>query len=184
MASNGRRKKKKKPSFSIFLANLACSCAKPDTSEATRQHPDHVSIQEFPGFLVTDNNYESTRFSLHATTPPHLFPRPDHQDNDKPAAADMVYVVSPCRKITNSVAMAKESEDPYEDFKRSMLQMVFEKEIHSKRDLRELLNCFLQLNSPAHHDVISRAFAEVWNDVISKKKDKGETRIGVVSCFT
>ncbi|KAK3443742.1 hypothetical protein EUGRSUZ_B03818 [Eucalyptus grandis] len=180
MASQRRRRKKKKPFFSVFLANLTCSsCTKPSASEATRLRPD----QGFPGFLTPENDYESARFSLHAATPPRLFPGGDHHRDDKPAA-DVVYVVSPCRKITNSVAMAKESEDPYEDFKRSMLQMVFEKEIHSKSDLRELLNCFLQLNSPAHHDVISRAFAEIWNDVLSKKMDKGESRVGVVSCFT
>ncbi|KAF8039610.1 hypothetical protein BT93_B1971 [Corymbia citriodora subsp. variegata] len=175
-----RRRRKKKPFFSVFLANFACSsCAKPSASEAARPRPDHVSRQEFPGFLTSENNYESARFSLHAATPPRLFPGADHQE-DKLA----VYVVSPCRKITNSMAMAKESEDPYEDFKQSMLQMVFEKEIHSKSDLRELLNCFLQLNSPAHHDIISRAFAEIWNDVLSKKMNRGASRIGNVSCFT
>ncbi|XP_030521053.2 transcription repressor OFP6-like [Rhodamnia argentea] len=185
MASKGRRKKKKKLFFPFFLANLVCSgCARPNASKAAHQRPDHASCQEFPGFYGSeDDNYESARISLHASTPPRLFPGADDHWDDKPAA-DVMYVVSPCRKITNSVAMAKESEDPYEDFKRSMLQMVFEKEIHSKHDLRELLNCFLQLNPPAHHDVISRAFAEIWNDVVSKKTNKGETRIGMVSCFT
>lgn len=182
MASKRRRRKKKELFFPIFLAKLACSCAKPNASEATHPHPDHVSRRELPGFFVPENNYQSTRFSLHTTTPPRQFSWADHQDNK--LAADTMYVVSPCRKITNSVAMAKESEDPYEDFKLSMLQMVFEKEIHSKSDLRELLNCFLQLNSPVHHDVISRAFADIWNDIISKKMNKGESRIGLVTCFT
>ncbi|PON97393.1 Ovate protein family, C-terminal [Trema orientale] len=52
------------------------------------------------------------------------------------------------------VAVEKESDDPYLDFRRSMLQMILENEIYSKDDLRELLNCFLQLNSPSHHGII------------------------------
>ncbi|XP_059669588.1 transcription repressor OFP6 [Cornus florida] len=65
-----------------------------------------------------------------------------------------------------SVAVEKDSDDPYLDFRRSMLQMIMEKEIYSKTDLRELLNCFLQLNSPQHYGTIVRAFTEIWNGVL------------------
>lgn len=65
------------------------------------------------------------------------------------------------------VAVEKDSDDPYLDFRHSMLQMILENEIYSKQDLRELLNCFLQLNSPHHHGVIVRAFTEIWNGVFS-----------------
>ncbi|XP_027349290.1 transcription repressor OFP6-like [Abrus precatorius] len=67
------------------------------------------------------------------------------------------------------VAVEKDSDDPYLDFRHSMLQMILENEIYSKEDLRELLNCFLQLNSPYHHGVIVRAFTEIWNGVFSVK---------------
>lgn len=66
-----------------------------------------------------------------------------------------------------SVAVEKDSDDPYLDFRQSMLQMILEKEIYSKDDLKELLNCFLQLNSPHYHGVIVRAFTEIWNGVFS-----------------
>ncbi|CAN0847381.1 Transcription repressor OFP6, partial [Linum grandiflorum] len=68
-----------------------------------------------------------------------------------------------------SMAVEKESDDPYLDFRQSMLQMILEKEIYSKEELRELLNCFLQLNSPYHHGIIVRAFSEIWNSVLSVK---------------
>ncbi|XP_028784832.1 transcription repressor OFP6-like [Neltuma alba] len=67
------------------------------------------------------------------------------------------------------VAVEKDSDDPYLDFRHSMLQMILENEIYSKDDLRELLNCFLQLNSPYHHGAIVRAFTEIWNGVFSVK---------------
>lgn len=77
-------------------------------------------------------------------------------------------------KIINSIAVVKDSNDPYQDFRHSMLQMIFEKEIYSKDDLQELLNCFLELNSPYHHGLIIQAFTEIWNDVISKKLNKSQ----------
>ena len=68
---------------------------------------------------------------------------------------------------SGGVAVEKDSDDPYQDFKHSMLQMILENEIYSKDDLRELLSCFLQLNSPYHHGVIVRAFTEIWNGIFS-----------------
>ncbi|EYU18098.1 hypothetical protein ABFS82_10G059500 [Erythranthe guttata] len=65
----------------------------------------------------------------------------------------------------SSVAVEKDSDDPYLDFRQSMLQMILEKEIYAKDDLKELLNCFLQLNSPYYHGIIVRAFTEIWNGV-------------------
>ncbi|KAI4364177.1 hypothetical protein MLD38_020305 [Melastoma candidum] len=61
------------------------------------------------------------------------------------------------------VAVEKDSRDPYLDFRHSMLQMIIENEIYNREDLRELLGCFLQLNSPCYHGVIIRAFTEIWN---------------------
>ncbi|MQM23225.1 hypothetical protein Taro_056288 [Colocasia esculenta] len=67
----------------------------------------------------------------------------------------------------DSVAVVKDSDDPYLDFRESMLQMILEKEIYAWEDLLELLNSFLALNAPCHHDLILRAFAEIWNGVFS-----------------
>ncbi|KAG2683057.1 hypothetical protein I3760_10G015000 [Carya illinoinensis] len=66
-----------------------------------------------------------------------------------------------------SVAVEKDSADPYMDFRHSMLQMILENEIYSKDDLRELLNCFLQLNSPYNHGLIVQAFTDIWNGVFT-----------------
>ncbi|KAM2242475.1 hypothetical protein ACFX1S_009428 [Malus domestica] len=51
--------------------------------------------------------------------------------------------------------------------RHSMLHMILENEIYSKDDLRELLNCFLQLNFPYNHDIIIRVFTEIWIVVFS-----------------
>ena len=73
-------------------------------------------------------------------------------------------------KLMNSIAIEKESEDPYKDFRHSMLQMIFEEEIFSETDLQDLLECFLQLNPPCHHEIIVRAFTRICEEAFAKKK--------------
>ncbi|KAL6905242.1 hypothetical protein ACP4OV_002843 [Aristida adscensionis] len=70
-------------------------------------------------------------------------------------------------RVEESVAVVKESADPLGDFRRSMLQMIVEKEIVGGAELRELLHRFLSLNSPHHHHLILRAFAEIWEEVFA-----------------
>jgi uncharacterized protein (TIGR01568 family) len=65
------------------------------------------------------------------------------------------------------VAVVKESADPLGDFRRSMLQMIVENEIVGGAELRDLLHRFLSLNSPHHHHLILRAFAEIWEEVFA-----------------
>lgn len=65
-------------------------------------------------------------------------------------------------KVRESMAIVKKSEDPYKDFKRSMLEMILEKQMFEAEDLEELLQCFLSLNSRQYHGVIVEAFSEIW----------------------
>ncbi|KAJ7944314.1 transcription repressor OFP7 [Quillaja saponaria] len=70
-------------------------------------------------------------------------------------------------KVRESFAVVKKSEDPYEDFRRSMMEMILEKQMFEKKDLEQLLHCFLSLNSTQHHAVIVEAFSEIWNALFS-----------------
>ncbi|OVA18678.1 Ovate protein family [Macleaya cordata] len=65
-------------------------------------------------------------------------------------------------KVKESFAVVKKSQDPYEDFRRSMLEMILEKQMFEARDLEQLLHCFLSLNSKNHHQIIVEAFSEIW----------------------
>ncbi|XP_058075613.1 transcription repressor OFP8-like [Magnolia sinica] len=65
------------------------------------------------------------------------------------------------RKFQESVAVVKSSDDPYGDFKRSMVEMIIENQMYTADDLEQLLGCFLSLNSPFHHQVIVEVFSEI-----------------------
>ncbi|KAL1566559.1 transcription repressor OFP7-like [Salvia divinorum] len=82
-----------------------------------------------------------------------------------PARLSMFKKLIPCTvegKVKESFAIVKKSENPLEDFKRSMMDMIVEKQMFEKKDLEQLLQCFLSLNSRNYHGIIVEAFSEIW----------------------
>ncbi|KAF8024330.1 hypothetical protein BT93_F1499 [Corymbia citriodora subsp. variegata] len=80
-----------------------------------------------------------------------------------------------------SVAVVKRSENPLEDFKRSMAEMIVEKRMFGAGDLEQLLQCFLSLNSRHYHGVIVEAFAEIWQVLFLDSRADTERRRSVSS---
>ncbi|XP_050370362.1 transcription repressor OFP3-like [Argentina anserina] len=77
--------------------------------------------------------------------------------------------VSKNRGISESFAVVKSSIDPQRDFKESMKEMIVENNIKESKDLEDLLACYLSLNSKEHHDLIVKAFEQIWFDIIQIK---------------
>ncbi|GAB4848868.1 hypothetical protein Ancab_003662 [Ancistrocladus abbreviatus] len=91
--------------------------------------------------------------------------------NVTPARLSVFQRLIPCTvegKVRESFAVVKKTEDPYEDFRRSMMEMILEKEMFEERDLEQMLHCFLSLNSRHHHEVIVGAFSEIWEALFCK----------------
>ncbi|RWW07617.1 hypothetical protein GW17_00028991 [Ensete ventricosum] len=65
-------------------------------------------------------------------------------------------------------AVVTRSCDPYNDFRSSMVEMIVERGMSRGRDLERLLNSYLSLNSPRHHQVILEAFADIWEAIFGK----------------
>ncbi|XP_073022987.1 transcription repressor OFP3-like [Primulina eburnea] len=63
---------------------------------------------------------------------------------------------------SESFAMVKASFDPEKDFGDSMKEMIVENNIRASRELEELLACYLSLNSSQYHDLIIKAFEQIW----------------------
>ncbi|KAJ9167814.1 hypothetical protein P3X46_019407 [Hevea brasiliensis] len=70
-------------------------------------------------------------------------------------------------KVKESFAVVKSSSDPYNDFRTSMVEMIVEKQIFASKDLKQLLQCFLSLNSSHHHSIIIEVFTEIWEALFS-----------------
>ncbi|KAB2050605.1 hypothetical protein ES319_A13G257900v1 [Gossypium barbadense] len=80
--------------------------------------------------------------------------------------------MSPCRylkfrnrSIAESLAVVKSSLDPQRDFRDSMVEMIVENNIRSSKELEDLLACYLSLNSNQYHDLIIKAFEQIWFDM-------------------
>nr|GEW97057.1 transcription repressor OFP6-like [Tanacetum cinerariifolium] len=111
----------------------------------------------------------STSWTTNTTTTATFSPNTSESTIDDSEVRSLKAVQGFGRIGGNSLAVEKDSDDPYVDFRDSMLQMIMEKEIFGQDDLKELLNCFLQLNSPYYHGIIIKAFTEIWNNVLSLK---------------
>ncbi|KAK7396740.1 hypothetical protein VNO78_17898 [Psophocarpus tetragonolobus] len=141
---------------------------KPNTNLPTYQKHKHSS-SSFSGGQWGEDKCDSSTTTTTNTNTTTFSPYVDSShfsDSDSYVKAART-VGGLGRAGKEGVPVEKDSDDPYLDFRHSMLQMILENEIYSKQDLRELLNCFLQLNSPHHHGVIVRAFTEIWNGVFS-----------------
>ncbi|KAD6119915.1 hypothetical protein R6Q59_025954 [Mikania micrantha] len=66
------------------------------------------------------------------------------------------------KNMPESFAIVKSSFDPQRDFMESMKEMIVENNIRSSKDLEELLASYLSLNSDEYHDVIVKAFEQIW----------------------
>ncbi|XP_047329613.1 transcription repressor OFP8-like [Impatiens glandulifera] len=70
-------------------------------------------------------------------------------------------------KVKDSLMVVKKSKDPYSDFRNSMVEMIVEKQIFAAKDLENLLQTFLSLNSSNHHRVIVEVYTEIWETLFS-----------------
>ncbi|CAL5189804.1 unnamed protein product [Lathyrus oleraceus] len=67
--------------------------------------------------------------------------------------------------FVDGFAVVKSSIDPISDFKESMVEMIVENNIRGSKDLENLLACYLSLNSSEYHDLIVKAFEQIWYDM-------------------
>lgn len=169
MSTNNNKKNLLKTIGKAKVISCGCGCGKPKLSDVYEPTPkpkkasnEIISHNPKP-CSSTSSGYKNTSEDYTSITT-----RNSEYETDLKVSK----VLSPCPKIVDSIAVVKDSNDPYGDFRHSMLQMIMEKEIYKKDDLKELLNCFLQLNSPSNHDVIVQAFTGVWNETVSERPKK------------
>ncbi|XP_073269179.1 uncharacterized protein [Primulina huaijiensis] len=151
--------KKRYINLNKVAVNLGCSgsCRRPRLSAVFHPRPRRIRAKQY-----SSGDHQDSSSSSFDTTTSITF-----SDTDSELKISLRSVQGFGRIGDQSVALEKVSDDPYLDFRHSMLQMILEEEIYSKDELKELLCCFLQLNSPYYHGIIVRAFTEIWNGVYS-----------------
>ncbi|OIW05162.1 hypothetical protein TanjilG_19793 [Lupinus angustifolius] len=156
---------RKKLILNTVSMNLGCgSCTRPNLSHIFHPKPNPKNP------TYSKNKLYNHSSSSNSTTPTNTATTFSPCCIDSSNFSESETYVMAHRKVggfgrsgREGVAVEKDSDDPYLDFRQSMMQMILENEIYSKDDLRELLNCFLHLNSPYHHGAIVRAFTDIRN---------------------
>ncbi|KAK8596102.1 hypothetical protein V6N13_000755 [Hibiscus sabdariffa] len=160
---------------SLLSVNAGCGCSRPKLSDAYEPQPKPRKTPSNNALPTIENDgLTSTSFSFDKTDPiSSSFAATDHLHSESESELPDLQTLPKaklgrhCPKIVNSIAVVKDSNDPYKDFRHSMLQMIVEKRIYSESDLGELLRCFLELNSRCHHRVIVEAFTEIRDRVLT-----------------
>ncbi|CAL1406261.1 unnamed protein product [Linum trigynum] len=134
-----------------------------DHVKAQRSVSDHrkrTKSSPSPSKPTWNKKYSATGIKL-KPKPPRKLARRKVQDSRK---STVTACLSAARgnRIGESVAVVKSSVDPERDFMESMVDMIVENGIRSSRELEDLLACYLSLNSMKYHDVIVRAFEQIW----------------------
>ncbi|XP_051127079.1 transcription repressor OFP7-like [Andrographis paniculata] len=111
---------------------------------------------------------------------------------DIPARLSVFKKLIPCTvdgKVKESYAIVKRSENPYEDFRNSMADMILEKQMFDPADLEQLLQCFLSLNSGNYHGIIVEAFSDIWSAIFApsecskRSSDQSRRRVSKTASF-
>lgn len=153
-----------KPSYSWFT-NTEYSPSPSDTSEQPEDQLDDQLEQIIRGvrsdrlFFEPCNSILSSTTTTTSTT--HVLDQ-DVYDNDTiGTSTNVCYNDAEELPFKESVVLAMESEDPYEDFKGSMLEMVESHGIKDWKCLEELLEWYLKMNGKINHGIIVQAFVDL-----------------------
>nr|DAD40682.1 TPA_asm: hypothetical protein HUJ06_015005 [Nelumbo nucifera] len=150
-------------SSSEFYPNLDARREPPSVMNGQRRHKKKNNMRREKHNALRCNGGTAPRKATRTGCP--------SPDTESPARLSVFRRMIPCvmeGKVRESYAVVKKSKDPYEDFKRSMLEMILEKQMFEAKDLEQLLQCFLSLNSRQHHGVIVEAFSEIWESLFCR----------------
>jgi len=141
----------------LFKTNGCCGWSNPKSYDVLQPSPKRLNNSIYQNTNPTtsaDNHRKDNQLFSELQT------NHENPNNNMP---------KPNSKLIHSVAVVKDSNDAHKDFRDSMLQMIFQRQIYTKTDLQDLLECFLRLNATCHHQVIVRAFMEICQETFPKK---------------
>ncbi|KAL3530969.1 hypothetical protein ACH5RR_010291 [Cinchona calisaya] len=108
----------------------------------------------------------STGIKLRANSPKLLASRKIQGQGRKSISSHNKHSkLSQKKGFAESFAIVKASFDPQKDFRDSMMEMIVENNIRASKDLEELLACYLSLNSDVYHELIIKAFEQIWFNI-------------------
>ncbi|KGN53259.1 transcription repressor OFP7 [Cucumis sativus] len=149
----------------LISSSKTISTSDDDNDSSSEFNPQLETIREKPNKINLRRKKEKEKRRRKQKRTTIISPSPEIES---PARLSVFQRLIPCTvegKIRESFAVVKKSADPFEDFKRSMMEMIMEKEMFEEKDLEQLLHCLLSLNDREHHGIIVEAFSEIWQSL-------------------
>jgi uncharacterized protein (TIGR01568 family) len=145
----------------------ATACAEDDCSEAVIRSLSRTTSSTHRFFF--DQDRLATSFILPAaaasvSSPASSTPPEEEEESAAPSEKEKQPVAGDGGKslvVEESVALAVESADPYQDFLASMEEMVAAHGLRGWDALEELLVWYLRVNAKRHHPLIVSAFVDL-----------------------
>ncbi|RRT79802.1 hypothetical protein B296_00001621 [Ensete ventricosum] len=113
----------------------------------------------------------STRFFFSPCTTKSIMEEAKPEASNRNAQRTTKAVLGRASFYEESITMAISSEDPYQDFRASMEEMVVAHELREWHSLQELLQCYLRLNERKNHKVIMLAFVDLLMQLMETEKE-------------
>lgn len=122
-------------------------------------------IRTRPASIASRSAHHSTTASSTCPSSPRLRSR-----RLRLSSSDCCRVSTRCtgrrRSARRSIAVVVASTDPYKDFRESIVEMIVGTDMRGAEALRDLLDCYLSLNSREYHGVITEVFRGIWLQII------------------
>ncbi|XVE54275.1 hypothetical protein DITRI_Ditri03aG0067700 [Diplodiscus trichospermus] len=168
-----KKKKKNKKRVQVKSKNMSST-----TTFFSSSSQESTANKNYGGWWLSSEDETETLFSsrtLSSDSSESLRQHSNHRKRcnnrrrrAKNRSCDMgVLPIEGTNKVKDSFAVVKCSSDPYNDFRTSMVEMIVERQIFAAKDLEQLLQCFLSLNSHHHHRIIVEVFTEIWETLFS-----------------
>ncbi|KAH7542813.1 transcription repressor OFP1 [Ziziphus jujuba] len=161
-AANNRRKRSSKVEEIKGQKSLSVKSVREESFKTQRE-------QKTASPLVRKLSSNSTGIRLRANSP-RLASKKIQGYGRKSVSSSSACMKSRNKCISESFAVVKSSVDPQRDFMDSMMEMIVENNIRASKDLEELLASYLLLNSNEYHELIVKAFEQIWFDMADMPK--------------
>ncbi|KAK8947259.1 hypothetical protein KSP39_PZI007187 [Platanthera zijinensis] len=147
----------RRPKLSSLLSSLRRPKSRPPST------PHSISSSSLWASTATSAAKTNSTFSPSSYEVASPLQMPKEKERRGERRSRKIKKTGPASVAAQSVAVVKESSEPYADFRDSMVQMIVEKELYTWEDLNDLLHRFLSLNSPRYHHLILHAFTDLWS---------------------
>lgn len=143
------------------------SCSEPIRSSDTELINDlsnmaHGMVQERLEHIIGENSHQLGFYERHRRD---LFVGKTYSKPDNNTTTNIE-----SKKYIVLVAIERDSYDPREDFRKSIMEVITCKGLVEPKELKGLLNCYVSMNSSEHRQPILEAFVDVCSALFVCKK--------------